>query len=350
MLASYDRGTLGTGFVLSGKGNQALLQSKRAAIALSIAGMILAGIATGAMRRLNQPLAAPPITAITATATDVPLQAAPPLLRLTPVPTVPPPTPTLARRAFSEQMDRKIAPTTFLPGRGPELPGSMVYSGRWLDFYVGSNTFTPDEVRELAVKSELALRYVQRRFAVRLSERVSAGVYNPVLAPDRSTRGIAHTAHDFIKIYYRPGEDMQSAVVIMSHELAHQLQAEAYGADAQKRADLVLLEGIATWISGEYWLNHVNAPSWQARSYQLLEQGYGANLRFAHHSGNFDAAYELWAGFVDYLAETYGWDKLNALYVTGRGRSPGSADYRGIYGKSFVELEMEWKRQVMGDG
>ncbi len=245
-------------------------------------------------------------------------------------------------------MDRKIAPTTFLPGRGPELPGSMVYSGRWLDFYAGGNTFTADEVRELGVKSEWALRYVQRRFAVKLSERVSVGVYNPALAPDRITRGIAYTASNFIKIYYRPGEDMQSALLIVSHELAHQLQAEAYGDTAQKQADLVLLEGVATWISGEYWLHHVDAPSWQARAYQLLEQGYGTNLRYAHRSGNYDAAYELWAGFVDYLASTYGWDKLNAVYLTGRGRSPGSADYQGIYGKSFAELEAEWKRQVMG--
>jgi hypothetical protein len=49
------------------------------------------------------------------------------------------------------------------------------------------------------------------------------------------------------------------------------------------------------------------------------------------------AAYEMWAGFVDDLARTCGWDTFNERSANGRGRAPGSADYRGISGKRFQE-------------
>ncbi|WP_448336645.1 hypothetical protein [Chloroflexus aurantiacus] len=252
-------------------------------------------------------------------------------------------TPTLARREFIESYEAKVAPTSFLPGRGPVLPGEFVYAGRRLDFYVGRGTFSADQVRDLAVKAEYALGYLQRRFDVELTERVSVGFYNPALAPTSDTRGIAYTYdRTNIRIFYRPNEDTYQALVILTHELAHALQAEAYGREAQAQADLVLLEGLATWISGEYWLSLYDAPSFQARARELYNAGYRGNLAAFANSANSMAAYEMWAGFIEYLARTYGWDKFNELYANGRGRAPGSANYRGIYGKSFQELYTEW--------
>jgi hypothetical protein len=270
----------------------------------------------------------------TATATPSPLT----LPTLTPTLT-----PTLARREFLETFEVKVAPTSFLPGRGPVLPGEFVYAGRRLDFYVGRGTFSAEQVRDLAVKIEYALGYLQRRFDVELTDRVSIGFYNPALAPTSDTRGIAYT-HDRtnIRIFYRPNEEPYQALVIATHELAHALQAEAYGREAQSRADLVLLEGLATWISGEYWLSLSDSPSFQARARELYQAGYRGSLASFAGSANSMAAYEMWAGFVEYLARTYGWDKFNELYANGRGRAPGSADYRGIYGKSFQELYTEW--------
>jgi hypothetical protein len=253
-----------------------------------------------------------------------------------------PPTPTLARRLFNETASVKIAPTSFLPGSGPELPGELIVSGRRLDFYVGPGTFSPEEVGDMAIKAEHALSYIQKRFDVALGARVSVGVYPVSLAPGRGTRGIAYTYGDTnVRIYYRPGEDQHDALVILSHELAHALQAQAYGKEAQSRADTVLLEGLASWISGEYWLSLSDSTSFQARARELYQAGYSGNLA-AMGKQNLDVAYDMWAGFVDYLAYTYGWDKLNTLYVSCTGRAPGSADYVGVYGKSFQELYTEW--------
>lgn len=291
---------------------------------------------TGAADPGRAPAAANNLAAVAAqeaTATTTP---APPTATLVP------PTPTLARREFNESASAKIAPTSFLPGRGPELPGEFVYAGRRLDFFVGRGTYAPEEVAELAIKAEHALSYIQKRFAVTLSERVSVGVYTASQAPGRGTRGIAYTYGDTnVRIYYRPGEDKHDALCILVHELAHALQAEAYGKEAQSRSDTVLLEGLASWIAGEYWLSLAEAPSFHERARELYHAGYSGNLA-AMGRRDLDAAYDMWAAFVDYLTGTYGWDRFNLLYQTGRGRAPGSADYMGVYGKSFGELAEEF--------
>ncbi len=77
------------------------------------------------------------------------------------------------------------------------------------------------------------------------------------------------------------------------------------------------------------------------RARELYQAGYRGNLAAFANSANSMAAYEKWAGFVDYLARTYGWDKFNELYTNSRGRAPGSADGHGMYGKSFQELYTE---------
>ncbi len=253
----------------------------------------------------------------------------------------PQPTATLVRREVEDIGTLKIAPTTFIPGNGPRLAGELVQSGRRIDFYVGANSFSPEQVQRLSYDAEHALTYIQRRFQVSLSERVSIGFYNPARAPQRGVRGMAYTSDNYIHLFYRPGEDEYKALVIISHELAHQLEAEYYGSAVQSRADTILHEGLATWISGEYWLSLCDATSFQGRAKQLYDTGISLNVLRAEANGS-DVAYEIWAGFVDYLARTYGWDAFHHLYESGRGRAPGSADYQGVYGKSLTELNQEW--------
>lgn len=310
-------------------------RTKRAVVALvSLVGLLLLVSLTGAAVPPSQPSA----VRVVAAAQTVPSETSAPTVTPTPVP----PTPTLARRLFNESANVKIAPTSFLPGRGPELPGEFIYAGRRLDFYVGRGTFAPEQVADLAINAEYALSYIQKRFDVALNERVSVGVYTASQAPGKGTRGIAYTyGSTNVRIYYRPGEDQHDALVILSHELGHTLQAQAYGKEIQSRADTVLLEGLASWISGEYWLALSESPSFYARARELYQAGYNGNLA-AMGKRNLDVAYDMWAGFVDYLASTYGWDKLNLLYISGRGRAPGSADYLGVYGKSFQDLADEY--------
>lgn len=256
-------------------------------------------------------------------------------------PTMPLPTATFARRPVQANAILKVAPTSFLPGQGPQLSGEQVASGRRLDFYVGKNTFSPEQVARLSQDVEHALSYIQKRFQVALTKRVSIGVYRTGSAPARGVRGMAYTSDRKINIYYRPEDDEYKAVVILSHELGHQLEAEFYGDDVQRRADTIIHEGLATWISGEYWLSLSDSTSWQQRAKQLQDSGMSLNLAHAERNGP-DAAYEIWAAYVDYLTRTYGWDAFHELYKSSRGRGCGSANYQAVYGKTLAELNEEW--------
>ncbi len=233
-------------------------------------------------------------------------------------------------------------PRPFLPGDGPYMAGQRVAQTERLDIYVGGSTFSPEQVSALAPQLELLLRDNERRLGTTLSYRVSLAFYRTAIAPGRGTRGIAYTDRGQASVYYRPDEDIQRAATVAAHELAHHLQAQRYGEMVQRRSDIVLLEGMATWVVGERWLGLSGAPSWKARARQIGDAGVPLRLLDAQRYGT-NNAYELWASFVDFLVDRYGWEQVDALYRSGRGRAAGSSDYQGVVGRSFEELSTDWR-------
>ena len=311
---------------------------RRAAIALLISAGLVAIIGGTSRAR---PAPAPAVAIASIMPTVPPSATLVASATVQPTATIPPPTATLARRPLAIDAQSKVAPTSFLPGNGPQLAGNQVASGRRLDFYVGKNTFTPEQVAALSSDVEQALSYIQKRFQVHLTHRVSIGVYRASNAPKRGVRGMAFTSNHTINVFYRPGEDQYKALVILSHELAHQLEAEYYGDEVQSRADTIIHEGLASFISGDYWLSLSDATSWQDRARTLAASGISMDVVRAERNGP-DVAYDIWASFVDYLTRKYGWDAFHQLYNSSRGRACGSADYKGVYGKTIAELNAEW--------
>jgi hypothetical protein len=227
-----------------------------------------------------------------------------------------------------------------IPGNGPWMRGQMVAQTQRLDLYVGKNTFSADQIVGRAAKLERVLRAAEDYFGTTLAHRVSIGFYRT--PPKRGVRGMAYTSEGRVEIYYRPDEDIGRATTIAMHELGHHLEAQRYGEAAQRRADTILHEGLATWIASIRWLDQCGAASWRQRAQQLRDAGIPLRLLTAERSGA-DNAYELWASFVDYLVRQYGWKKFNALYASGRGRAPGSSDYQRVLGKSIDELGDDWR-------
>lgn len=237
------------------------------------------------------------------------------------------------------------APAPVIAGDGPPMPGTRVARSGRIDVYVGLRTFTPEQVAAITPRIERLLRDNEERFGFMLRTRVSLAFYRPSLAPSKDTRGIAYTEEGRAAVFYRPHEDIERALVVASHELAHHLQAQRYGEDVQKRADIILLEGLATWITGPPWLAMNGAENWKARARQIRDMGVPLRLLQPQRYGS-DIAYELWASFVDFLIERDGMEKLHLLYASGRGREPGSSDYQGVYGRSLNELADEWRAWV----
>jgi hypothetical protein len=227
-----------------------------------------------------------------------------------------------------------------IAGNGPWMRGQLVAQTQRLDLYVGKNTFSADQIAERAAKLERVLRAAEDYFGTTLKYRVSIGFYRT--PPKRGVRGMAYTSEGRIELYYRPDEDIGRATTIAMHELGHHLEAQRYGEAAQRRADTILHEGLATWIASVRWLDQCDATSWRQRGRQLRDSGVPLRLLTAERSGA-DNAYELWASFVDYLVRQYGWKKFNALYASGRGRAPGSSDYERVLGKPIVQLGDDWR-------
>jgi hypothetical protein len=233
----------------------------------------------------------------------------------------------------------KPAPA-MIAGKGPRMRGQLVAQTQRLDLYVGKNTFGVDQIAGRAEKLERVLRAAEDYFGTTLDHRVSIGFYRT--PPKKGVRGMAYTDEGRVELYYRPGEDTGRAVTIAMHELGHHLEAQRYGDAAQRRADTILHEGLATWIASIRWLDQAGASSWRQRGRQLRDAGVPLRLLTAERSGA-DNAYELWASFVDYLTRQYGWKKFDALYASGHGRAPGSADYQRVLGKSIDQLAGDWR-------
>jgi hypothetical protein len=227
-----------------------------------------------------------------------------------------------------------------IAGNGPWMRGQLVAQTQRLDLYVGKNTFSTDQIAGLAPKFERVLRAAEDYFGTTLKRRISIGFYSK--PPKRGVRGMAYTNEGRVELYYRADEETGRAVTIAMHEIGHHLEAQRYGEVAQRRADTILHEGLATWIASIRWLDQCDATNWRQRGRQLRDAGIPLRLLTAERSGA-DNAYELWASFVDYLVRQYGWKKFNTLYASGRGRAPGSSDYERVLGKSIDELAEDWR-------
>lgn len=242
-------------------------------------------------------------------------------------------------------MSPPVPAPTRIPGDGPPMPGTLVVQTERLDLYVGKQTFSAEQVAALAPVLERLLSDGEARLGTTLQRRVSIAFYRAGLAPARDVRGIAYTEEGRAEIFYRPHEDVERAATVAAHELGHHLEVQRYGEEVQRRADTILHEGLATWIAGERWLTMCGGTSWKERAQQLQQAGIPLRLLTAERSGA-NNAYELWASFVDFLVERYGWEQFDALYRSGRGRAPGSSDYEQVTGKSLDGLADEWREWI----
>jgi hypothetical protein len=202
----------------------------------------------------------------------------------------------------------------------------------------------PDERGELAAETQQAFDYVSKSFDVQNLSRFKAAF---VIDENCTLHGITRADEGVAQVYTCNSISRSQAISIMAHELAHQLQFEQYG-KPHLTADQILVEGMATWAAGEYWLG--GQPDFRAYvRAQRMSSGLEP-LATAVTREDFDAMNRLyypWASFVDFLIDTYGRPKFNQLYVTGH-ITAGSADYVGVYGKDLKALEREWQAWLDG--
>jgi hypothetical protein len=240
--------------------------------------------------------------------------------------------------------ERPRAPGEPTPSPAPLIGDTATASaGGLIVLTTAEGLFDAQEQARFAADLDRALDYVVQRFGTAPKGPIStfAG-----LEPGCGIHGIAYTDVRTVQVFTCRDLPASRAVNILAHEFVHQLCHDRYG-DRHLSTDLILSEGTATWGAGQYWLG--DAASFRQFVRPWLESGSEIPLSESYVGrpiADMNQLYYQWASFVEYLIENYGREKFDQLYLTGD-NYPASADYLGVYGKQFEQLEAEWKAWVL---
>jgi len=194
---------------------------------------------------------------------------------------------------------------------------------------------------QAALKAELeqALTYSAKRFGSEPKSSIQTTLKQDA---NCALHGVAYTDQREIQVFTCAKIARQRVVNLAAHEFIHQLAQDRYGL-YHLQADKILAEGLATWGAGKYWLG--GQPDFAAfvRRYQRKEQLLPLKTSVeAKSSSELNKLYYEWASFVEFLLQTYGREKFDALYQSGS-FAPGSAAYQEHCGKDLAALERAWQ-------
>jgi hypothetical protein len=209
-----------------------------------------------------------------------------------------------------------------------------------LNLYTTNGSYTVEQVRGLAQPIHDALTYVQTRTDMQLSEPVT------IIFDRRDSCGLdgaAFTQKRTIILYACTSTPTNRAINILAHEFVHQLAHDRYG-PAHLQADLILSEGLATWGAGKYWLgDEASFRSFVHKHYAAQLLPLGSHYRDYGTIDAMNRLYYQWASLVDFLIETRGRESFDALYASGRGMNPNTADYVTVLGSDLAGVEEQWR-------
>lgn len=238
------------------------------------------------------------------------------------------------------QFAREAATAASPDATGPLAGRTPVVMVGQLALYSGDGSYSAEQLRALAEPLGDALGYVSARTEMQLSAPVA------IVFDRRATCGLdgaAYTERRMIVLYACPDTPTNRAINILAHELVHQLAYDHYG-PAHMQADLILSEGLATWGAGKYWLGGASDfRGFVQRHYAAQLLPLGTHYRDIGTIDAMNRLYYQWASYVDFVIATRGRATFDALYTSGRGMQPNTADYGGVLGTDLAGSEQQWK-------
>lgn len=264
----------------------------------------------------------------------------------TPPPPTPPPGAPATATSTAVAPSPTPGPPPLLGGEpAPGLAGELAMQTYSLDLYRVEGGLTAAEAQALGMPAEESVIAGSQIVGGFLTGRVAIGFEPPQTGPC-ALRGITLSNQRTIRLFYAPGTDQARVRGILAHELFHQLQHDYYGETDHRKADVILLEGMAVWGTAAYFPGADGRPLYQERVRQAIADGtllpLTTSLEADCRTTTRNNIYNQWASFVEFLVGTYGREKLDAAYRSSTGRPAGSSDYRGVFGKPLAELEQDW--------
>jgi len=287
---------------------------------------------------------AAPETVRTAVVPRTPRPATPPALATEPAPPTAtaepaPPSPTPAPSPTP-------GPPPLLGGEpAPRMSGELAMVTYSLDLYRLNGAMPAEAVQRLGLDAEQAIASGGAILGGELTGRVAVRFEPPQSGPC-ALRGITLSNERTIRLFYPPDADETRVRGILAHELFHQLQHDYYGERDHRKADTILLEGMAVWGTGAYFPGQSGRPLYHERAKQAQAEGrllpLTTSLEADCRTTTRNDIYNQWASFVEYLSLTYGREKLDAAYRSSTGRPAGSARWQQVYGAPLTALERDW--------
>jgi hypothetical protein len=196
--------------------------------------------------------------------------------------------------------------------------------------------------QEAAIGSQIsqALTYVSGRFY----GRQPIGPISVIMtqSSDCTLSGISHTTVRAVQVFTCNNIEPSRAVAILAHELVHQLANDHYPPIVQG-SDLILVEGLATWGAGDYWLDGRACFADMARQQSAAAGDSPLTTSYVGQSADvMNSLYYQWASFVEFLLDRYGLEAFDRAYASGDG-TPSSADYRAAFQRDLPTLQAEWR-------
>ena len=330
-----------------GKPQLLIILAPFAAACLVVGGMLLRPTAVFAPLptpfATSQPIAQPSSTPIilpttiglTAvslpTATTIPTATATPLL-----PTSTPPPPTAVPQA-------NWPPSQLTGDLQSSYPLSTTVGS--LVVHYQPNTYPAEQLAELTAVLPTIMTELENALGGGIGHPIDLYLAATLFADNPALQGLTQS-YEFqtavlVNGAFHPGE----RDYILAHELTHIIATHRLG----PASSAMLHEGLAVYLPQAHlvqtagYLPHTTicAIAHQQRDQssqfstitELAQQGYGP-ATFGGHIRTF-INYNLSGCFVGYLLQTYGLDRLDAVYESG--------DYVGVYGRSLSELEADWQ-------
>ena len=270
-----------------------------------------------------------------------------------------------------------------------------------IEFYLGRDSVSESRLREYARHIESELSEIAKKLGVVPSIAFPGGIHLNFISPESELVDYDGRWHCPIRgLAFLPPFDLASVtmgrdpapisawivadeeteagqvIAVAAHELSHHVGYARFSLIG----DLILVEGLATWLAQDTWLRWHGWDSLDEAVLGFLSAGTYIPFAQRHERperasdadclARRDTLYTEYASFVGFLIDRYGMDRFEELTdtipVTTITRSPSNltpapslvstpelvytppmADYHAVYGRSLEELEQEWLRTLL---
>lgn len=223
-------------------------------------------------------------------------------------------------------------PVTLLPAR-PQLNWHTTESGCCIFNYL-SGTAAERDIEIIKTTADAAMEYVEGKLGRKQNSKMVFNLIDRLL-------GHGGFASDVVTITYidrdYSGGDLQT---VFRHEAAHILDRQGGG-----QRPILITEGLAVYVTG----GHFKLEPFEPRMAGLL--ALNRYLPLAELADNFytsqhEIGYLESGAFIQYLVDTYGWERFAQLLGAFQEVAPESAMLDGalriVYGKTLADMEAEW--------